>query len=151
MRRMITEKDVEKLDSIKPSEIEKLGAMQDPRTATAGTVLTAVAGGKAEYKAIPSINIKRVDTFSINNPVKHLTNGTWVEAKLSSNTAINVTIRNLTADNETYIDLGMVSIQLVNRVDFHGVYIYFSPEAITKYSITTQMKFKFEYTMLYIA
>ena len=51
MRRMITEKDVEKLDSIKPSEIEKLGAMQDPKTATAGQVLTAVAGGKAEFKA----------------------------------------------------------------------------------------------------
>ena len=47
---MITEKDVDKLDSIKPSEIEKLGAMQDPQTATAGQVLTAVAGGKAEYK-----------------------------------------------------------------------------------------------------
>ena len=51
MRRMITETDVEKLDSIKPSEIEKLGAMQDPKTATAGQVLTAVAGGKAEFKA----------------------------------------------------------------------------------------------------
>ena len=51
MRRMITETDVEKLDSIQPSEIEKLGAMQDPKTATAGQVLTAVAGGKAEYKA----------------------------------------------------------------------------------------------------
>ena len=29
MRRMITEKDVEKLDSIKPSEIEKLGKITD--------------------------------------------------------------------------------------------------------------------------
>ena len=51
MRRMITETEVEKLDSIQPSEIEKLGAMQDPKTATSGTVLTAVAGGKAEFKA----------------------------------------------------------------------------------------------------
>lgn len=61
MRRMITEKDVEKLDSIKPSEIEKLGkitdadiesvqAMQSPKNATAGYVLTAVSGGTAEYK-----------------------------------------------------------------------------------------------------
>ena len=58
---MITEKDVEKLDSIKPSEIEKLGkitdadiesvqAMQSPKDATAGYVLTAVSGGTAEYK-----------------------------------------------------------------------------------------------------
>ena len=52
MRRMITEKDVEKLDSIKPSEIQKLGGMQDPKEATIGTVLTADGDGKAKYKAI---------------------------------------------------------------------------------------------------
>ena len=61
MRRMITETDVEKLDSIKPSEIQKLGkitdadiesvqAMQSPKNAKAGYVLTAVSGGTAEYK-----------------------------------------------------------------------------------------------------
>ena len=58
---MITETDVDKLDSIKPSEIQKLGqiteadiqsvkAMQSPKNATAGYVLTAVSGGKAQYK-----------------------------------------------------------------------------------------------------
>lgn len=52
MRRMITEKEVEKLDSIKPSEIEKLGAMQDPKDAGNGYVLTATADGKAIYKPI---------------------------------------------------------------------------------------------------
>lgn len=51
MRRMITEKDVEKLDSIKPSEIQKLGSMQDPKTAKANQVLTADGNGKAVYKA----------------------------------------------------------------------------------------------------
>lgn len=61
MRRMITEKDVEKLDSIKPSEIEKLGkitdadiesvkATQSPIGATANYVLTADGKGKATYK-----------------------------------------------------------------------------------------------------
>ena len=61
MRRMITEKDVEKLDSIKPSEIEKLGkitdadiesvqATQTPIGATANYVLTADGKGKAKYK-----------------------------------------------------------------------------------------------------
>lgn len=50
MRRMITETDVEKLDSINPSEFEKLGAMQDPKTATANQVLTADGTGKAIYK-----------------------------------------------------------------------------------------------------
>ena len=50
MRRMLTETEVEKLDSIKPSEIQKLGAMQDPKTAKANQVLTADGTGKATYK-----------------------------------------------------------------------------------------------------
>ena len=61
MRRMITESDVEKLDSVKPSEIEKLGkitdadiesvkAMQSPIGATTNYVLTADGKGKATYK-----------------------------------------------------------------------------------------------------
>ena len=61
MRRMLTETEVEKLDSIKPSEIEKLGkitnadiesvkAMQSPKNATANYVLTADGKGKAVYK-----------------------------------------------------------------------------------------------------
>ena len=62
MRRMLTETEVEKLDSIQPSEIEKLGkitnadiesvkATQSPIGATAGQVLTADGKGKAVYKA----------------------------------------------------------------------------------------------------
>lgn len=61
MRRMITESDVEKLDSIQPSEIEKLGkitdadiesvqATQSPKSAKANQVLTADGAGKAVYK-----------------------------------------------------------------------------------------------------
>ena len=61
MRRMLTETEVEKLDSIKPSEIEKLGkitnadiesvqATQSPIGATANYVLTADGAGKATYK-----------------------------------------------------------------------------------------------------
>ena len=58
---MITETDVEKLDSIQPSEIEKLGkitnadiesvkATQSPIGATANYVLTADGQGQATYK-----------------------------------------------------------------------------------------------------
>lgn len=50
MRRMITESDVEKLDSIKPSEMQKLAAMQDPKTAQPDQVLTADGTGKAVFK-----------------------------------------------------------------------------------------------------
>lgn len=72
MRRMITEKDVEKLDSIQPSEIEKLGAMQDPKTATANQVLTADGNGKALYKSAPSGGTKLYHTTdSITDNIKH--------------------------------------------------------------------------------
>lgn len=65
MRRMITESDVEKLDSIKPSEIKKLGkitdadiesvkATQSPIGATADYVLTADGKGKATYQVSKS-------------------------------------------------------------------------------------------------
>ena len=58
---MLTETEVEKLDSIQPSEIEKLGkiteadiesvkAMQSPIGATANYVLTADGQGEATYK-----------------------------------------------------------------------------------------------------
>ena len=61
MRRMLTETEVEKLDSIKPSEIEKIGkitnadiesvqATQSPIGATANYVLTADGAGKAKYQ-----------------------------------------------------------------------------------------------------
>ena len=61
MRRMLTETEVEKLDSIKPSEIQKLGkitdadiesvqAMQSPKNANANAVLTADGHGNATYK-----------------------------------------------------------------------------------------------------
>lgn len=75
MRRMITEKDVEKLDSIKPSEIEKLGAMQNPKEATAGQVLTAVAGGKAEFKA-PSGGAKHLWSVGISYTIKESASNT---------------------------------------------------------------------------
>ena len=47
---MITETDVEKLDSIKPSEMQKLAAMQDPKEAQPDQVLTADGTGKAVFK-----------------------------------------------------------------------------------------------------
>ena len=46
---MITEKDVEKLDSVNPSEMQKLAEMQDPKTVKNGWVLTANGRGQAVY------------------------------------------------------------------------------------------------------
>ena len=69
MRRMITESDVEKLDSIQPSEIEKLAAMQDPKEASAGQILTADGKGKAEFKA-PSGGAKHLWSVGISYTIK---------------------------------------------------------------------------------
>lgn len=64
MRRMLTETEVEKLDSIKPSEIQKLGAMQDPKEARANQVLTADGNGKAVYK---DASVGKTYRYNINN------------------------------------------------------------------------------------
>lgn len=50
MRRMLTEKDVDKIDSIDPADIETLKATGSPKGATSGYVLTADGNGKATYK-----------------------------------------------------------------------------------------------------
>ena len=51
---MITETDVEKLESVQPSEMQKLAAMQDPKTVRNGWVLTANGRGQAVYAVPPS-------------------------------------------------------------------------------------------------
>ena len=64
MRRMLTETEVEKLDSIKPSEMQKLAVMQDPKEAKANQVLTADGTGKAVYKDASAGKIYR---YNIHN------------------------------------------------------------------------------------
>ena len=50
MRRMLTEKDVDKIDSIDPADIETLKATGSPKGAKSGYVLTADGNGKATYQ-----------------------------------------------------------------------------------------------------
>ena len=57
MRRMLTEKDVDKIDSIDPADIETLKATGSPKDASSGYVLTADGNGKATYKYISSGSI----------------------------------------------------------------------------------------------
>lgn len=144
MRRMITEKDVEKLDSIKPSEIEKLAAMQDPKTAIAGYILTALKNGKAEYRKPESATVGIMDQHFSALTIKTDASGTYIE---DSSTANNVIGAFLTSDlkmnGTTSIDLGLVSVMPRKGVEgiFNGIRIYFSPEAISQYSITSDSVF----------
>ena len=140
MRRMITESDVEKLDSIQPSEIEKLGAMQDPKEATAGKVLTADGTGKAVYKAAPSAGTKIFHTTeSITNEIKHSDiKGNYVEVYVRyGQYALSPSFyNNPIKSGDTTIPWSEVTL-LTERV-YPDVYVYIMiPEAtMTKYNLT---------------
>lgn len=147
MRRMITESDVEKLDIIKPSEIEKLGRIQDSKDSNTGNVLTVVSGGKAEYRK-PATAGSRISTntksFSDTTIKKSDEYGAYLEIQVPTARVIGAYFRwGLKMDANTYIDLGMVSIMpYANPLGgWDYVRIYISPEAIAKYSITEENKF----------
>ena len=144
---MITETDVEKLDSIQPSEIEKLSRIQDPQDSNTGNVLTVVSGGKAEYRKPAtagsriSANTKSFQDITIKTSTEY---GTYLEIQVPCSNLIATYFRwGLKMDANTYIDLGMVSIEPYSNPlggwDYARIYI--SPEAITKYSITAENKF----------
>ena len=151
MRRMITETDVEKLDSIKPSEIQKLGkitdadiesvkAMQSPKDANANQVLTADGNGKAVYKAMAS-SVK-VESRSFSKvAITTNENGTYGIIPLIGKRVISVYMTSTPT-----VDSQQVDLSLITTVPFPGsagdtfIRVYFSPEAITKYSITATSK-----------
>ena len=151
MRRMLTETEVEKLDSIKPSEIEKLGkiteadiesvqAMQSPKNATANQVLTADGKGKAVYKTMAS-GVK-VESRSFSNvDITTNENGTYGIIPLVGKRLINAYMTSTPT-----VDSQKVDLSLITTVPFPGtggdtfIRVYFSPEAITKYSITATSK-----------
>ena len=147
MRRMITEKDVEKLDSIKPSEIEKLGAMQDPKTATDGMVLTANGKGQALYKnaSVSGSAIKK--DYSYGDGCKLTTEnedkyGKHVEISYYRN---NVITAKLASGRELLI--GGVSVPLTaatvlvnQQTGIARIEICFSNEIVTKYSIAADTR-----------
>ena len=161
MRRMITESDVEKLDSIQPSEIEKLGkitnadiesvkATQSPIGATANYVLTADGKGKATYKRPATAGSKIHTTTESIPPSKRIETderGTFLQVQLSASRVINVyfyqplQIKN--GDTKTTMDESC--FKLVPYITGMGGWdyarIYFTAEAITKYSITAESQF----------
>ena len=119
MRRMLTETEVEKLDSIKPSEIEKLGkitdadiesvkAMQSPKNATANYVLTAVAGGKAEYKA-PSGGDQYGIKFNLDTSEHSATINTDVYGYYELSDGAHVSIRDIYPTSSVKRVLGIIS------------------------------------------
>ena len=153
MRRMITEKDVEKLDSIKPSEIEKLAAMQDPKTATAGQILTADGTGKAVYKKAVSATVGIMNRSFTGLNIKTDASGTYIEDSATANKVIGAFLTgDLKMNGTTSINLGLVSVMPRKAVkgNFNGIRVYFSPEAITQYSITSDSTFSGDCDIVWI-
>lgn len=161
MRRMITEKDVDKLDSIKPSEIEKLGkitdadiesvqAMQSPIGATNGYVLTANGQGKAVYQRPATAGSKihsTTKTIESSRRIQTDERGTFLQVQLTASHVINVffyqPLRIKNGDTTTTMDESC--FKLVPYITGMGGWdyarIYFTAEAITKYSITADSQF----------
>ena len=161
MRRMITESDVEKLDSIKPSEIEKLGkitdadiesvqAMQSPIGATTDYVLTADGKGKAVYKkqaAAGSRLNRNTKTIETSKRIQTDDRGTFLQVQLSASHVINtyfyqpLKIKN----GDTITTMNESCFKIVPYINGMGGWdytrIYFTDEAITKYSITAESQF----------
>ena len=152
MRRMLTETEVDKLDSIKPSEIQKLGkiteadiesvqAMQSPKDAKANQVLTADGAGKAVYKDATS-SVKVSGSYYSNAAISTDESGTYALIVIIGKKIMTACSTSVPTVDSQKIDLSLISI-----VPFPGsggdtfIRIYFSPEAIKKYSITTQSKF----------
>ena len=158
---MITETDVEKLDSIQPSEIEKLGkitdadiesvkAMQSPKDAITNYVLTADGNGKAVYRRPATAGSKiHSTTKSIpsSNRIETNERGTFLQVQLSASHVISVyfyqALQIKNGDTRTTMDESC--FKMVPHITGMGGWdyarIYFTADAITKYSITAESQF----------
>lgn len=147
MRRMLTEKDVEKIDSIDPADIETLKATGSPKSAKSGYVLTADGNGKATYQyksGGTSINWENWQDFS----AKGLTtdedgNKCFTIDAHKGNTAtlfgeyLNGSIK---ADNVA-IPLAECVLMPYATAIFKGYRVYFSDATIAKYNLTSETQF----------
>lgn len=148
MRRMLTEKDIEKVDSIDPADIEMLKATGSPKDAKSGYVLTADGKGKAtyQYKSSGAIFDTSVNTISAtgyktdNDGNKFLSMDAacgWHEH------VMHLWIRDsLKADG---VAIPRAEYTLTTNINYLGGYdkilIYLPDETIAKHSITAQTKF----------
>ena len=140
MRRMLTETEVEKLDSIKPSEIEKLSRIQDSKDSNIGNVLTVVSGGKAEYRkpASGGTTISHTTT-SVNGDIKQSpTYGYYVEKQDIFNPEIischfyNFQIKS----GDTIIPYSEVILMAIAYSSYTSILILIPETTMAKYNLT---------------
>ena len=143
MRRMLTEKDVDKIDSIDPADIETLKATASPKDANSGYVLTADGKGKATYKAVPESKTKFHTQFGIMSSEGYSTDefgNKYIYTSIGyNNTMLNGYLRNSLKAGDANIPIAELTAMLWrdgigNKGD--QLRVYLSDEIITKYSIT---------------
>ena len=160
MRRMLTEKDVDKIDSIDPADIETLKATGSPKDASSGYVLTADGKGKAKYMAVPKTEItfyRGFTDFSLesNNKYKTDENGSkYVSLTLWRNQRLinGCLMAPLKAGNVNIpiaeLSVSIWSDNLAKKPD--QLRVYLSDEVISKYSITADTTFSGNCMTMYI-
>ena len=150
MRRMLTEKDVEKIDSIDPDDIETLKATGSPKGASSGYVLTADGNGKATYQYISSgttIDYKLSQSISRTGYQTDNNGNKFLSASASCGSyehILYIWIRDdLEADG---VVIPRAEYTLTTNWNYLGgndkILIYLPDETITKHSITAQTNFR---------
>ena len=137
---MITEKDAEKLDEIKPSEIEKLSRIQDSKGSRTGNVLTVVDGGKAEYRQPASGGTQiSSNTTSVNGDIKQSAKyGYYVEKQDSFMREIischfyNSQIKS----GDTVIPYSEVILMAIAYSNYTSILILIPETTMTKYNLS---------------
>lgn len=155
MRRMLTEKDVEKIDSIDPADIETLKATASPKGASSGYVLTADGNGKATYKYMSggtkiksnmAKDISRTGYQTDKDGNKFLSSEFW------DGEVISVWMNGSLKANGVVIP--RAEYTLTKITNYQGgkdrIAIYLPDETITKHSITNQTEFVGYVSLYYI-
>lgn len=159
MRRMLTEKDIEKIESIDPANIEALKATASPKDAKSGYVLTADGKGKATYQKISGgttiksdfgENISKTGYQTDDNGNKFLS----IKLYGSYKEIITLWMRSpLKADG---VAIPRAEYTLTKQGDYNTIggtdtiLIYLPDETIAKHSITAQTKFTGMVALFYI-
>ena len=157
MRRMLTEKDVDKIDSIDPADIETLKATGSPKEAQSGYVLTADGNGKATYKAVPMNKTVFYNTFGDMSSRGYTTDeygNKYIYGYVGRNeTLINGYLRNSLHAGDAIIPIAELTTMIWrdgmgNKSDQFRVYL--SDEIISKYSITETTPLSVWYGIIYV-
>lgn len=158
MRRMLTEKDVDKIDSIDPADIETLKATGSPKGATSGYVLTADGNGKATYQAVPKNGTSFFKSISELQSKVYKTdeygNKYLYVAINKYYTLLNGYIRDSLHAGDAIIPIAELTMMVWrDKMDQTGdqFRIYLSDAVIAKYSITNTTQFSCPVGIIYVS